>query len=40
MILGPGGYTLKDCAKAGVSLILVSTVVSMTQLPILFPFLP
>ena len=40
MIPKPGGYTLQDCAKAGVSLILVSTVVSMTQLPILFPFLP
>ncbi|WP_108502550.1 SLC13 family permease [Paracoccus indicus] len=40
MVLGPGGYTFKDYAKAGVPLILVSTVVSMTLLPILFPFFP
>lgn len=40
MVLGPGGYTFKDYAKAGLPLILVSTVVSMILLPILFPFFP
>lgn len=40
MVLGPGGYTFKDYAKAGLPLILVSTIVSMTLLPILFPFFP
>ncbi|WP_378949558.1 SLC13 family permease [Paracoccus sp. R86501] len=40
MVLGPGGYSFKDYAKAGPPLILVSTVVSMILLPILFPFFP
>ena len=35
-----GGYTFKDYAKAGVPLILVSTVVSMILLPIFYPFFP
>lgn len=40
MVLGPGGYSFKDYARAGLPLILVSTIVSMTLLPILFPFFP
>ncbi|MDQ7263485.1 SLC13 family permease [Paracoccus sp. PS-1] len=40
MVLGPGGYTFKDYAKAGLPLILVSTIVSMILLPIMFPFFP
>jgi solute carrier family 13 (sodium-dependent dicarboxylate transporter), member 2/3/5 len=40
MVLGPGGYSFKDYAKAGLPLILVSTIVSMILLPILFPFFP
>ncbi|QLH16998.1 SLC13/DASS family transporter (plasmid) [Paracoccus pantotrophus] len=40
MVLGPGGYTFKDYARAGLPLILVSTIVSMVLLPILFPFFP
>lgn len=40
MVIGAGGYTFKDYAKAGVPLILVSTVVSMILLPILYPFFP
>ncbi|GHB24449.1 membrane transport protein [Pseudovibrio japonicus] len=40
MVLVPGGYKFKDYAKAGLPLILVSTIVSMTLLPILFPFYP
>ncbi|WP_341644601.1 SLC13 family permease [Thauera sp. SDU_THAU2] len=40
MVLGPGGYTFKDYARAGLPLILVSTIVSMALLPLLFPFYP
>ena len=40
MVIGAGGYTFKDYAKACVRLILVSTVVSMILLPILYPFFP
>ena len=40
MVVTAGGYTFKDYAKAGVPLILVATVVSMSLLPILYPFFP
>ena len=40
MVIGAGGYTFKDYAKAGIPLILVSTVVSMILLPIMYPFYP
>ncbi|XMO92441.1 SLC13 family permease (plasmid) [Paracoccus sp. ME4] len=40
MMLGPGGYTFKDYTKAGLPLVLGSTIVSMTFLPILSPLFP
>lgn len=40
MVLGPGGYAFKDYVRAGLPLILVSTVVSLVLLPIFFPFYP
>ena len=40
MVLGPGKYTFMDYTKAGLPLIVVSTVVAMILLPILFPFYP
>ena len=40
MVLGLGGYAFKDYTKAGLPLILVPTIISMTHLPILFPFFP
>lgn len=40
MVLGPGGYAFKDYVRAGLPLILVSTVVSLILLPIFFPFYP
>lgn len=40
MVITAGGYTFKDYAKAGIPLILVSTVVSMILLPIMYPFYP
>ncbi|MEF9606116.1 anion permease, partial [Paracoccus sp. PXZ] len=40
MVLGPGRYTFMDYTRAGLPLILVSTVVAMILLPILFPFFP
>lgn len=40
MILGPGGYKFKDYVKAGLPLIIVSTIVSLILLPIFFPFYP
>ena len=40
MVIGAGGYTFKDYAKAGVPMILVATVVSMILLPIFYPFFP
>ncbi|WBU53954.1 SLC13 family permease [Paracoccus sp. SCSIO 75233] len=40
MVLGPGKYTFMDYTKAGLPLIVVSTIVAMILLPILFPFFP
>lgn len=40
MVLGPGRFKFSDYAKAGVPLIIVATIVSMTLLPILYPFFP
>ncbi len=40
MVLGAGGYSFKDYAKAGLPLIVIATVVSMIILPIAFPFYP
>ena len=40
MVLAPGGYKFTDYVKAGLPLILVSTVVSLVLLPIFFPFYP
>lgn len=40
MVVTAGGYTFKDYAKAGVTMILVATVVSMILLPIFYPFFP
>lgn len=40
MVIGPGGYKFMDYVKAGLPLILVSTVVSLILLPIFFPFYP
>lgn len=40
MVLAPGGYKFTDYAKAGLPLILVSTIVSLILLPIFFPFYP
>ena len=40
MVLGPGRYTFMDYTRAGLPLILVSTVVAMILLPLLFPFFP
>lgn len=40
MVLAPGGYKFTDYVKAGLPLILVSTVVSLILLPIFFPFYP
>ena len=40
MVITAGGYTFKDYAKAGIPLIIVSTIVSMILLPILYPFFP
>ncbi|QHM73642.1 SLC13 family permease [Mixta intestinalis] len=40
MVLSAGGYKFVDYAKAGLPLILVSTIVSLILLPILFPFHP
>lgn len=40
MVLGPGGYKFIDYVKAGLPLIIVSTVVSLILLPIFFPFYP
>jgi sodium-dependent dicarboxylate transporter 2/3/5 len=40
MVVGAGGYSFKDYAKAGLSLIAIATVVSMVILPIAFPFFP
>ena len=40
MVLAPGGYRFMDYAKAGVPLIVCSTIVSLVLLPIFFPFFP
>lgn len=40
MVLSPGGFKFMDYVKAGLPLIVVSTVVSLILLPILFPFYP
>ncbi len=40
MVLGPGGYKFNDYVKAGLPLIVVSTIVSLILLPIFFPFYP
>ncbi len=40
MVLSAGGYKFVDCAKSGLPLIIVSTIVSLVLLPILFPFHP
>lgn len=40
MVVGAGGYSFKDYAKAGLPLIAIATVVSMVILPIAFPFFP
>ncbi|EBG0971287.1 SLC13/DASS family transporter [Salmonella enterica] len=40
MELSAGGYKFVDYAKAGIPLIIVSTIVSLILLPILFPFHP
>lgn len=37
MVLAPGGYKFMDYVKAGLPLIIVSTVVSLILLPIFFP---
>lgn len=40
MVLSPGGFKFMDYVKAGLPLIVVSTIVSLILLPILFPFYP
>ncbi|MDU5336542.1 SLC13 family permease [Enterococcus sp.] len=40
MVLSPGGFKFMDYVKAGLPLIVVSTIVSLVLLPILFPFYP
>lgn len=40
MVLGPRGSAFKHYTTAGLPLIFVSTIVSMTLLPLLFPFFP
>lgn len=40
MVVGLGGYKVKDYVKSGLPLILVSFVICMILLPILFPFYP
>lgn len=40
MVLSAGGYKFVDYAKAGIPLIIVSTIVSLVLLPIFFPFHP
>ncbi len=40
MVLSPGGYRFMDYAKAGLPLIVCSTVVSLILLPVFFPFFP
>lgn len=40
MVLRPGGYRFMDYVKAGLPLIVCSTIVSLVLLPIFFPFFP
>lgn len=40
MVLSPGGYKFMDYVKAGLPLMVVSTIVSLVLLPLLFPFYP
>lgn len=40
MVLASGGYKFRDYVKAGLPLIVVSTIVSLVLLPIFFPFYP
>jgi len=40
MVVGAGGYSFKDYAKAGLPLIVIAMVISMVVLPIAFPFFP
>jgi len=40
MVISAGGYKFMDYVKAGLPLILVSTVVSLILLPVFFPFYP
>ncbi|MCC8167059.1 MAG: SLC13 family permease [Planctomycetes bacterium] len=40
MVLSAGGYRFRDYMKAGLPLIVCSTIVSLILLPILFPFFP
>lgn len=40
MVLSAGGYKFRDYVKAGLPLIVVSSIVSIILLPILFPFFP
>ncbi|WP_260337796.1 SLC13 family permease [Pasteurella testudinis] len=40
MVLSVGGYKFTDYVKAGVPLIIVSTIVALILLPIFFPFYP
>lgn len=40
MVLSPGGFKFMDYVKAGLPLIVVSTIVSLILLPTLFPFYP
>lgn len=38
MIMGPGGYKLKDYFKCGTPLLIILTIVCIVMLPMMFPF--
>lgn len=38
MIMGPGGYKLKDYFKCGTPLLIILTIVTIVMLPMMFPF--
>lgn len=38
MIMGPGGYTLKDYLKCGTPLVILITIASIILFPMMFPF--
>ncbi len=38
MIMGPGGYKMKDYLKAGTPLVLIDVILAIVILPILYPF--